>query len=222
MSARPVTPASPRGLPERLPAGERLLWQGAPDVRALLLHTFHIRAVALYFAIILAWCALTIIGHGGPAHAMRLALLHRAELAVVPFVLMAAYAWSIRRSTTYSITNRRVVISFGIALPMTFNLPFSRIEAAGLRLYRCGAGDIPLRLQPGETLSYFVVWPHARPWRMARAEPMLRCVAGAEAASAILGEALTEYEASTPVRVVAQRPVRLRAAGAARRAVAAE
>ena len=212
-----------RGLPERLPAGEHLLWQGAPGVRALLRHAFHLRAVAAYFGIIIALSAVSIAGRGASAHATAHSLLHRLGLAVVPLVLMAVYAWAIRRSTVYSVTNRRVVLSFGIALPVTFNIPFARIAAAGLRTHPGGAGDIPLQLMAGEKLSYFVLWPHARPWRMARTEPMLRCVPDAAAASAILGAALAECEAAQPGRVVAFKPVRMpQAAGSGSRAVAAE
>ena len=208
---------TPRGLPECLPAGERLLWQGAPDARALLRHAFHLRAVTLYFSVILVWSAATIVSHGASGHALGTALLHRLALAVVPPVLMAVYAWSIQRSTIYSITNRRVVISFGMALPVTFNIPFAKIESAGLRTYADEAGDIPLSLLPGEKMSYFVVWPHARPWRMARTEPMLRCVANAAAVSAILGAALAEHEALSPARVGGFKPVRMPQAAGLRR-----
>ena len=136
---------------------------------------------------------------------------------------MAVYAWAIRRSTVYSITNRRVVISFGIALPVTFNIPFARIEAAGLRAHAGETGDITLQLLAGEKLSYFVLWPHARPWRMARAEPMLRCVPDAASASAILGAALAEYEVAQPARVVAFKAARMpQATGLGSHAVAAE
>ena len=218
----------PGGLPERLPAGETLLWQGAPDARALLRHAFHLRAVAAYFATILALSAATVASHGATGHAVAVAVLHRLGLAVVPLVLMAVYAWAIHRSTVYSITDRRVVISFGIALPVTFNIPFAKIEAAGLRTYPGGAGDLPLALPSGEKLSYFVVWPHARPWRMARTEPMLRCVPKAAEVSAILGTALAGaalggHEASAPAKVAAFKPVRMpQAAGMRGHAVAAE
>ena len=39
------------GLPEDLPAGERVLWQGKPEWRALARHTFKVRLLAGYFAI---------------------------------------------------------------------------------------------------------------------------------------------------------------------------
>ena len=35
------------GLPERLPATEKILWQGSPDARALARSAFHIRKLAL-------------------------------------------------------------------------------------------------------------------------------------------------------------------------------
>ena len=38
-----------RGLPEMLPAGERLLWQGAPRWQDLAVHAFHARKVIWYF-----------------------------------------------------------------------------------------------------------------------------------------------------------------------------
>jgi hypothetical protein len=180
----------PRGLPQRLPAGERLLWQGAPAWRTLIVRAFHWRIVSAYFALIIAWWAWGVLAAGEPAHAIEISLLRRIGLAAVPVLLTALYAWAIQRSTIYSITTKRVVISFGMALPMTFNIPFSRIAGAGLRLYPDGAGDIPLQLMPDESMSYLVLWPHVRPWRMARAEPMLRCVKGAGEASAILAQAL--------------------------------
>ena len=42
------------GLPSALPKGERVVWQGAPDWKRLAIHAFHVRKVALYFALMLA------------------------------------------------------------------------------------------------------------------------------------------------------------------------
>ena len=39
-----------RGLPEALPAGEHLLWQGQPDWRMLARKAFHVRKLVVYFA----------------------------------------------------------------------------------------------------------------------------------------------------------------------------
>ena len=47
------------------------------------------------------------------------------------------FAWASARTTVYTITNRRVVMRFGIALPMTLNLPFTLI-ALGRGEAACG------------------------------------------------------------------------------------
>ena len=184
-----------------LPDGEHILWQGAPKAGALTRRVFHLRAVAAYFAVIIAMSAVHAAASGVTSHAMCVSLLHRVLLAAVPLLLIAVYARAIKRTTLYSITSKRVVISFGMALPLKFNIPFAKIESAGLRLYPDGTGDIPLQLLPSERLSYLVMWPHTRPWRSARTEPMLRCVPGAEQASLILAEALAE-DARLKTRVV--------------------
>ena len=41
-----------RGLPAMLPPGERLLWQGNPAWRSLAIRAYHVRKVALYFAVL--------------------------------------------------------------------------------------------------------------------------------------------------------------------------
>lgn len=186
-----------RGLPAKLPAGERVLWQGSPSWTMLATRVFHIRIVATYFAVVLAWCVVSTVRAGLPAEAVALSTAKLLAVALVPIALIALYCWGLQRSTIYTITGRRVVMSFGIALPMTINLPFSRIAAAGLKCRADGSGDIPLRLLDGERVAYFVVWPHARPWRLARPEPMLRCIPQVDKAAAILAKALATHTAVT-------------------------
>ena len=60
------------------------------------------------------------------------------------------------------------MIQFGVALPMTLNIPFRVIGAAALRAYADGTGDIPVALTGGDRIAYLLLWPHARPWRAAR------------------------------------------------------
>ena len=38
-----------------LEPGERILWQGVPDWRLLAIQVFHVRAIAIYFAVLLGW-----------------------------------------------------------------------------------------------------------------------------------------------------------------------
>ena len=53
------------GLPEPLPAGEHVLWQGAPDWRTLARHVFHVRTLVVYFAVILVIRATVVAMNGG-------------------------------------------------------------------------------------------------------------------------------------------------------------
>lgn len=183
-------PEPVHGLPEPLPAGERILWQGAPAFGALARRVFHVRAVALYFALLAVWrlVAERADGAGWAAAALDAAgLAVPAGLALGVLLLLARlYA----RSTVFTITERRVVLRFGVALPMAVNLPFCRIERAALRLHRDGTGDLPLALTEPGPLAWLHLWPFARPWRLGRPEPMLRGVPDGAAVAAILREAL--------------------------------
>jgi hypothetical protein len=106
-------------------------------------------------------------------------------------------AWLSARTSIYAITNRRVFLRIGIALPIFVNLPFSGIEAAALREGAGGTGDIPLRLKPGVRLAYLHLWPHARAWRLKRPEPALRSIPDALRVAQILAQSLAQ-EAGVP------------------------
>ncbi len=190
-------------LPERLPDGERLLWQGKPEWRALARRAFHLRLLAAYFGAILAWVAATDL-HGGMAPGdVALSTGRLAALAVVPLALIALYAWATGRATSYTVTSKRVVIRMGVALPMTINLPFARINGAGFRPARDGSGDIALQLAEGDKLAYLLLWPHARPWQLRQPEPMLRALPDAGKVAQVLSRALAAA-AGTPVPTIGQ------------------
>ncbi|MGU3665882.1 photosynthetic complex putative assembly protein PuhB [Methylobacterium sp. A49B] len=188
-----------RGLPGPLPAGERILWQGAPTTSGLLVRVFHARLVIAWFAI----CALAFgLAAGGPGAALKV-VGPTLMVGAVGLALLWLLAWLTHRTTIYTITNRRIVLQAGIALPVTHNLPFAQIETASLRAFTDGSGDVPLQLRPGLRIAYLQLWPHARPWRLARTEPMLRSVPEADAAAALLARALAAHAdgAAPPVRV---------------------
>jgi hypothetical protein len=96
----------------------------------------------------------------------------------------------IRRTTVYTLTDRRVVMRIGIVLTMTLNLPHRQIDAAALRPGKDGHGDIALQLAPGVRIGYVHLWPHARPWQVRWPQPMLRAVPHASQVAALLAEAL--------------------------------
>ena len=184
------------GLPERLPDGEALRWQGAPTMGALARRAFHVRTIALYFGLLILLRVVLLLTGGGTFHEAVLSALWLATIAGLAIAILALLAWLYSRSTVYSVTDRRVVIRFGVALPMAVNIPFKVIEGAGLRTYSDGTGDITLSLAPGQRINYLIMWPNVRPWRILTPQPMLRCIPDAERVADILGAALREAVAA--------------------------
>jgi hypothetical protein len=179
-----------RGLPGPLPAGERLLWQGSPDLAALARRTFHGRSIALYFAVLLAWVAASRLRDGATAGEAALGVLWFTPLAVAGLGLVVLLAWLTARTTVYTVTDRRVVLSYGIAFPMSLNLPFARVAAASARTFADGTADIPLAMAGDDRVAYLMLWPHARPWRVSRPEPALRAVPDGARVAGVLARAL--------------------------------
>ena len=168
------------GLPERLPPGEQILWQGRPEWKRLALGAFHVRGVAIYFA------ALIVLGVSRGAWTGAALTL---GAGLVGIGVIALIAWGSARTTLYTLTNKRVVMRIGIALPKCFNLPLTLIGSAGLSLNRDGTGDIPLQLLGPQRLGYLVLWPHARPWHVNETQPMLRAIPDAQVVAALLARA---------------------------------
>lgn len=180
-----------RGLPAPLPPGEMLLWQGAPDWRALALHAFRVRALSIYFGLlVLARVAWLMAGGAGIAEALSGAT-GPAVVSLACLAILTAIAWASARATVYTITSRRVVIRQGIALSATVNIPFASIEGASLRSRHGSRGDIALRTVRDQRISYALLWPHVRPWRITRPEPSLRCIADADSVARLLTRAFT-------------------------------
>jgi hypothetical protein len=180
------------GLPENLPGGEVLRWQGAPRWGALAVRAFHIRKVALYFGFLILFRIGYVLSAGDSWSMVLLSTTWLASLAAIAMGILAILAWLYSRSTVYSITDRRIVIRFGIAIPMAVNIPFKVIESAGMRRYGDGIGDIPLVLGSSQSVNYLIMWPNVRPWRFFNAQPMLRCIADVDAVAGILATALRE------------------------------
>lgn len=168
-----------RGLPGHLPPGERILWQGGPDRTALARRAFHARAVAIYFGALIALAAgFALLRDGSWTGTIATVVCGILALAVLNVL-----AWASARSSVYTLTDRRVVLRVGVALPKCINLPLSLVNAVDLATHGDGTADIALRLTGKQQLGWLPLWPHARPWRLATPEPMLRAVRdGAEVA----------------------------------------
>lgn len=181
-----------RGLPERLPADEKILWQGSPDWKSLAGSAFHLRSLIIYASLMVGWRAVSVAYDGGTTMEVLKAAGILAVLIGGALGTLAFLAWMTARDTVYTITDKRVVMRIGIALTLTIQIPFTRIASADVRLYRNGTGNIALHLMRTNRMSLFVLWPHARPWRIAQPEPMFRALPDAAQVAEILSGALAQ------------------------------
>jgi hypothetical protein len=185
-----------RGVRAPLPPGERVRWQGAPARRALARHVFHVRKIALYFAVLVAWRALASIDE---LPALTYFLAGAAPLAVLAILCLGCSVVLARiteRTTVYAITDRRVVLRIGLVLQSTINIPFRQIESASVRLHPDGTGDIAIQLGDQDRLAYLMLWPHARAWYLKHPQPTLRCVADAARVSELLRTGVLAVQAA--------------------------
>jgi hypothetical protein len=178
-----------RGLPASLPAGETLLWQGSPAWRPLARRALRVGAVAAYFALLILWQLGSSLYHHAPwAPALRIAGILLA-LGIFTIGLLCLVAWASARATVYSLTNRRLVMRHGIALPMSLNIPLRLVETMALSRHADGSGDIALGLTRGQRIGYLLNWPHVRPWRFSHPQPTLRAIAETERVASLLSRA---------------------------------
>jgi hypothetical protein len=189
-----------RGLPEKPPAGEVILWQGRPDTWALAKEALNLWWIMGYFALLAIWR----VAASAADYPLAQALTH-----AVPFIVIGAItagiilliAWVQAKATVYTVTSARVAMRVGAALTITLNLPYTRIEAADLDLRKSGIGTIAFRTAGETKLSYLVLWPHVRPWHARHPQPALRCIPDAERVARMIGEAVETRMAQPRVAV---------------------
>lgn len=176
-----------RGLPERPPEGETILWQGRPSTWALTKSALAFWWVMGYFAFLALWRLVAAIDIMPVGQAVGIA---------VPFLILAAIvgallyftAWVQARATVYTVTNKRVAMRVGAALTITLNLPYTQIGSADLELRKDGSGTIAFTTTGDVQVAYLVLWPHVRPWRFP-ARPALRCIPNAERVARLVADA---------------------------------
>jgi hypothetical protein len=196
-----------RGLPGRLPPGEHIIWQGAPSWSVFARSVYRVRVVAGYFVLLAA---------AGLLSGSVTGALVTLGVGLLGIGLLALLAWGSARTTVYTLTNRRMVLRVGVAIPKCFNLPLALIAGADLRRHAGGHGDIALTMIGEPTLGYFLLWPHARPWKMRAPQPMLRAIPDAEMVAARLTRACATIVAiDRAAPVIAASPPAAQPVGAA-------
>lgn len=182
---------APHGLPGPLPQGEAMLWQGGPLWQSVALRVLHVRKLMIYFAILAAICLVrALIVETQQMWWSLFALLFLGSIAIV---MLCIFAFAVAKTTVYTITEKRVVLRIGVAISMTLNLPYKMVESADLRLFGDGSGDIPLLLQGETRVGYITLWPHVRPWRTRRVQPMMRSVPDAARVAQLMARALAAH-----------------------------
>lgn len=189
-------PSAAHELPQDLPMGEHVLWQGAPGFWPML-KSLHIRWTLAYFAFLLVAVAV----HRAlfmPATLFP-SLLRFGALSLLVVGLHALYVLMVCRTTSYTITTQRLVLQAGIALPVSLNIPWAKVETARLRLAPDGSGNIALVVARGasarERPNTILLWPHVTGGKEG-ALPMLRAVANADRVARLLRRQLEATETS--------------------------
>ena len=195
------------GLPEELPPGERIVWQGRPHGWALAQRAFKFRWLAAYFVgLILVRAGMGISSGDGASAALEVTLMTLLFGACLG--LVALFAWLHARATVYTITTHRVVMRIGVALSTTWNLPFKQIRSADLAK-RDKDGDIVLRLSETGRVRWLIFWPHVKFGSRLDACPTMTAIREPERVAHLLKEAVdgwVEQAAATPVVVKSAPP----------------
>ncbi|MEL6960055.1 MAG: photosynthetic complex putative assembly protein PuhB [Pseudomonadota bacterium] len=177
-----------RGLPEALPEGEVILWQGAPSPRRLARDALKLNWVIGYFVLLTVWR----VGVSSTEFPLTEAMGHGAPFLVIGALcclLILGLATIQAKATVYTLTNKRVAMRVGAALTMTLNLPYVQINNAALDLKRSGHGTLAFELIGDVRFSYLMTWPHVRPWYFSKTQPCFRSIPEAEKVAAIFADA---------------------------------
>jgi hypothetical protein len=177
------------GLPEKLPAGEHIIWQGAPEWRSLGVAAFGLRTIAMYLLVMWLLQFAHLWDQGSSALEMAKYLGMSGGCAALALALLSGFTYLVSSTTLYTLTNRRVVMRIGVVLGLTLNLPYRQITGASLKSLARGTGDLAVQIKPDSHIAYLHLWPHARPWHFKAPQPTLRSIAGAEAVSNMLLQA---------------------------------
>lgn len=186
MTATPgVTYTGPDGEARQLPPGERVLWTGAPDARALARTLFRERWILAFIAVTFVAQIADVLRTGGPlmtARATGVSVL-TVGLLLVAVLSVRFFAWRVAKTSQYVITDRRVYFNIGIVLKADANVPFAVVDSVDLRRRADGSGDLVLTMSGANEIPWLLLFPHVI-WRgHSRGRPTLRGLTAPQAAA---------------------------------------
>ncbi|GAB5414631.1 MAG: photosynthetic complex putative assembly protein PuhB [Congregibacter sp.] len=188
-----------RGLPEYLPEGETLIWQGSPDARTMGRRVFRVRVVAVYFAALIAVHLGFQLSQGRSVGETLLGSSWMLALGVAAVAILAGMAAAYAKTTVYTLTDKRIVLRSGVAMPMMVNIPLNTVTAADMRAFGDGSGDIIFSVERRKRLSHILLWPNVRPWKFTPVQPAFRSVQNIEAVAAALASVVKTDPNATEV-----------------------
>lgn len=180
------------GIPAPLPKGENILWQGGPDRKAFAIRILHMRKIALYFGLLCLWKGIAGFYDGKALGDIITAIGITALMGGAVMLIAWWYAGKVATATIYTLTNKRLIMRKGVALPVTFQFPFTQIVGASRQINSDGTATLCMNLIEHTKIAWPILWPHVRPWRLAKPEPALRHIADHENAERLLIEGLSK------------------------------
>ena len=174
---------------KRLMPDERVLWESRPSWQAVARDVMYVGWLGLYVALLVIW-------HAADNRAAGLSpmdtLMTGVPLAVLCLLVLGgltALSFAIARTTTYTLTTHRCILNYGVALTGSLSIPLHKLASISIAVHGDTTGDILLELKPGTKIGFLKLWPHVRPWRFGRPQPMLRGVVAVADVAARLSEA---------------------------------
>ena len=186
----PVEPV--HGLPERLPEGEKVLWQGRPSAMALAFNAFRLRWVIGYFVVLTVFRLANLSSTSGTADQMTSVVTSSLGFGIVSVLLILGLSYAMSRAAVFTITSERVVMRFGAAIRKYVNVPYSKMTGAQLKRKGLRVGDISMQLE-GKEPAYLHLWPFVRPFKYSKPQPMMRGIKEPEEVAQILARAVFEH-----------------------------
>lgn len=190
-----VEHVGPDGEVSRLPAGERVLWSGAPDRRSLARYFLRERWVLAFVAFSFAVGAADALQHADGAIPRLIGVSTLSlMLATIAVVSIRLFAWRLSNTSTYVITDRRVFFNIGIVLRADANIPYSSVEDVDLQRRSDGSADLMVTLTGAQEIPWLLLFPHMT-WRGThRGRPTFRALRDPQLAADAVVRALRAYQ----------------------------
>jgi Bacterial PH domain len=189
-----VEHVGPDGEVSRLPAGEKVLWMGAPDQRSLARYFLRERWCLAFVAFSFSLGAAEALQHadGTVPRLIGVATLSTI-MAIVAIVSIRLMAWQIAKSSKYVITNKRVYFNIGIVMRADANIPYSSLDGVDLRRRSDGSADLMLKLTGEQEIPWLLLFPHMTWHGGPRGRPTFRSLRAPQAAADAVVSALRAY-----------------------------